>query len=151
MTSKKNNKGKPKNDRSKKQYLIDEIKVDDTWRMFRILAELTDGFEELADIGPAVSIFGSARTLPGAPMYDLTIEIARKLSDAGFAVISHWLPFLVLSVYFGALADRHDCRKLIQIAQGGRVPLPITDEQLKRLLIQLEGQQKKREISIRRV
>ncbi len=36
---------------------------------------------------------------------------------AGFAVISHWLPFLVLSVYFGALADRHDCRKLIQIAQ----------------------------------
>ncbi|MBI2366603.1 MAG: MFS transporter [Deltaproteobacteria bacterium] len=36
---------------------------------------------------------------------------------AGFAVISHWLPFLLLSVYFGALADRHDCRKLIQIAQ----------------------------------
>jgi MFS family permease len=36
---------------------------------------------------------------------------------AGFAVISHWLPFLVLSVYFGALADRYDCRKLIQIAQ----------------------------------
>ncbi len=36
---------------------------------------------------------------------------------AGFAVISHWTPFLLLSVYFGALADRHDCRKLIQIAQ----------------------------------
>jgi MFS family permease len=36
---------------------------------------------------------------------------------AGFAVISHWLPFLLLSVYFGALADRHDCRRLIQIAQ----------------------------------
>ena len=41
--------------------------------------------------------------------------------------------------------------ELIQIAQGGRVPLPITDDQLKRLLIQLEGQQKKRDISIRRV
>ena len=41
--------------------------------------------------------------------------------------------------------------ELIQIAQGGRVPLPITDEQLKRLLVQLEGQQKKRDISIRRV
>jgi programmed cell death protein 5 len=41
--------------------------------------------------------------------------------------------------------------ELIQIAQGGRVPLPITDEQLKKLLIQLEGQQKKRDISIRRV
>ncbi len=41
--------------------------------------------------------------------------------------------------------------ELVQIAQGGRVPLPITDEQLKRLLIQLEGQQKKRDISIRRV
>src|SRR6516165_9990167 len=36
----------------------------------------------------------------------------------GFEVISHWLPFLVLSPYFGALADRHDCRKLIQGAQG---------------------------------
>ena len=36
---------------------------------------------------------------------------------AGFAVISHWTPFLLLSVYFGALADRHDCRKLIQLAQ----------------------------------
>jgi programmed cell death protein 5 len=41
--------------------------------------------------------------------------------------------------------------ELVQIAQGGRVPLPITDEQLKRLLVQLEGQQKKRDISIRRV
>ena len=41
--------------------------------------------------------------------------------------------------------------ELVQIAQGGRVPLPITDDQLKRLLIQLEGQQKKRDISIRRV
>ena len=36
---------------------------------------------------------------------------------AGFAVISHWTPFLLLSVYFGGLADRYDCRKLIQIAQ----------------------------------
>jgi programmed cell death protein 5 len=41
--------------------------------------------------------------------------------------------------------------ELVQIAQGGRVPLPITDEQLKRLLVQLEGQQKKRDISIRRL
>src|SRR5499425_1218954 len=37
---------------------------------------------------------------------------------AGFAVISHWVPFLLFSVYAGALADRHDCRKLIQISQG---------------------------------
>src|ERR687891_2063258 len=37
---------------------------------------------------------------------------------AGFAVISHWTPFLLLSVYFGGLADRYDCRKLIQVAQA---------------------------------
>ena len=43
--------------------------VQDLWRMFRIMAEFTEGFEELASVGPAVSIFGSARTEPGHPHY----------------------------------------------------------------------------------
>ena len=50
--------------------------------------------------------------------YWVIFETFHSPSLAGFAVISHWVPYLLLSVYAGALADRHDCRKLIQVAQG---------------------------------
>jgi MFS family permease len=50
--------------------------------------------------------------------YWVIFETFRSPSLAGFAVISHWVPFLLLSVWAGALADRHDCRRLIQVAQG---------------------------------
>jgi uncharacterized protein (TIGR00730 family) len=62
--------------------------VRDLWRLFRIMAEFTEGFEELASVGPAVSIFGSARTPPGHPHYELAQTTARKLVQAGFAVIT---------------------------------------------------------------
>ena len=93
MTAKKNSKhkhskDKPRDDRSRQQYLIDEIKLDDTWRMFRILAELTEGFEELADIGPAVSIFGSARVTEDNPYYQKALEVGRLLAEKGITVIT---------------------------------------------------------------
>ena len=62
--------------------------VKDLWRMFRIMAEFTEGFEELASVGPAVSIFGSARTPPGHPYYELAVETAAAVSKAGFVVIT---------------------------------------------------------------
>lgn len=62
--------------------------VEDLWRIFRIMAEFTEGYEELASVGPAVSIFGSARTAPDHPHYRLAEETARKLANAGFAVIT---------------------------------------------------------------
>lgn len=62
--------------------------VQDLWRMFRIMAEFTEGFEELAAIGPAVSIFGSARTKPGDKYYELAAETACQIGKAGFAVIT---------------------------------------------------------------
>lgn len=62
--------------------------VKDLWRMFRIMAEFTEGFEELASVGPAVSIFGSARTPPDHPHYTLAAETAAEVAKAGFAVIT---------------------------------------------------------------
>ena len=62
--------------------------VQDLWRLFRIMAEFTEGFEELAGVGPAVSIFGSARTQPSERYYKLAEQTASELVEAGFAVIT---------------------------------------------------------------
>ncbi len=65
-----------------------ESPVKDLWRIFRIMAEFVEGFEELSSIGPAVSFFGSARTSPEQRYYKLAEETARQISQAGFAVIT---------------------------------------------------------------
>ena len=62
--------------------------VKDLWRIFRVMAEFVEGFDELATIGPAVSIFGSARAEPGQPYYKLAEQTAAKIVKAGFAVIT---------------------------------------------------------------
>ncbi len=60
----------------------------DTWRIFRIMAEFVEGFEEMSKIGQAVSIFGSARTQPDDPLYKAAEQTSRLLSKAGFAIIT---------------------------------------------------------------
>ncbi len=65
-----------------------ETPVKDLWRIFKIMAEFVEGFEELSSIGPAVSIFGSARTKPGSRHYALAEQTARQIAEAGFAVIT---------------------------------------------------------------
>ena len=77
-------------------------KARESWHVLGIISEFIEAAERLSEIRPAVSIFGSARTQPGAPMYDLTIEIARKLSDAGFAVISGGGPGIMEAANRGA-------------------------------------------------
>ncbi len=62
--------------------------VKDLWRIFRVMAEFTEGFEELASVGPAVSIFGSARSKPDEPYYKLAEKTASELVNAGFAIIT---------------------------------------------------------------
>jgi len=62
--------------------------VQDLWRIFRVMAEFTEGFEELASVGPAVSIFGSARTKPDDSYYKLAEKTASELVNAGFAIIT---------------------------------------------------------------
>jgi uncharacterized protein (TIGR00730 family) len=60
----------------------------DPWRVLRIQSEFVEGFGALADLGPAVSVFGSARTLPGSANYELAVEVGRRLAEAGLAVIT---------------------------------------------------------------
>jgi len=71
-----------------KQYLIDDFKLGESWRLFKILGEFVEGVEALHNIGPAVSIFGSARVAPTDPLYAKTEKIAALFARNNFAVIS---------------------------------------------------------------
>ena len=77
-------------------------KARESWQLWGIISEFVEASERLSEIRPAVSIFGSARTRPGTPQYELTVEIARKLSDAGFAVISGGGPGIMEAANKGA-------------------------------------------------
>ncbi len=61
---------------------------ENSWTMFKVLSEFVDGFETLNQIGPCVSVFGSARTKPDQPYYQLAVEIAKQLTEAGYGVIT---------------------------------------------------------------
>lgn len=65
-----------------------EIKTNDSWALFKIMGEFVNGFEKMSLIGPCVSIFGSARTKSDAKYYQLTIEIAKSIAEAGYGVIT---------------------------------------------------------------
>jgi uncharacterized protein (TIGR00730 family) len=78
----------------------------EAWRVFGIIAEFAEATERLNGIRPAVSIFGSARTMPGHRYYQLTEQIARQLSDAGFTVISGGGPGLMEAANKGAFGGR---------------------------------------------
>jgi uncharacterized protein (TIGR00730 family) len=67
---------------------MEDLAKSDTWRVFRIMAELVEGFEALNNIGPAVTIFGSARLQPGSPYYNKCLKVSESLAKDGFAVIS---------------------------------------------------------------
>lgn len=77
-------------------------KARESWQLWGIISEFVEATERLSEIRPAVSIFGSARASPGTPNYELTVEIARKLSDAGFAVISGGGPGIMEAANRGA-------------------------------------------------
>ena len=65
-----------------------EIKTNDSWAIFKIMGEFVNGFERMSVIGPCVSIFGSARTRPGDEYYDLAVQIAKTISEAGYGIIT---------------------------------------------------------------
>jgi uncharacterized protein (TIGR00730 family) len=79
-----------------------DFRQDEPWRIFRIMAEFVEGTEEMARVMPAVSLFGSARTKPEDPFYEAAVEIARKLSDAGFNVITGGGPGIMEAANKGA-------------------------------------------------
>jgi hypothetical protein len=71
-----------------KQFIIDDLKLGESWRLFRILGEFVEGVESLHDVGPAVTIFGSARIRPDDPVYQTAERLAELFAKAGFAVIT---------------------------------------------------------------
>ena len=84
----------------------DTLLSRESWKIFQIMAEFVEGFERLARIKPSVSIFGSARTQPDDPMYELTVDIARSLSNAGFSVVSGGGPGIMEAANKGAYEGR---------------------------------------------
>ncbi len=88
---------------TEKQYLLDSINIKDSWRLFKILAELVEGFEVLSDVNPAVSIFGSARAKPGDESYEKAVVIGRRLAESGFNVITGGGPGIMEAANKGAL------------------------------------------------
>ncbi len=81
---------------------MEDLAKSDTWRVFRIMAELVEGFEALNGIGPAVTIFGSARLEPGSSYYNKCLKVAENLAKEGFAVISGGGPGIMEAANKGA-------------------------------------------------
>jgi|SRR5450631_900884 uncharacterized protein (TIGR00730 family) len=82
------------------------VKARESWHLWGIISEFVEAAERLADIRPAVSIFGSARLAPDSALYQQTVIIARSLSDAGFSVISGGGPGVMEAANRGAFAGR---------------------------------------------
>lgn len=74
----------------------------DAWRIFRILSEFVEGFETMINIGPSVSIFGSARSSPGSYEYELATEVAEKIARKGFGIITGGGPGIMEAANKGA-------------------------------------------------
>jgi len=81
-----------------------EVKAKDSWQIFKIMSEFVEGFEKMAQIGPCVSVFGSARTKPDNKYYKLAEEISFKLTKAGYGVISGGGPGIMEAANKGAQA-----------------------------------------------
>ena len=91
-----------KNNGSRDQYLIDDFKLEECWRMFKIMAEFVEGFEQLADVGPAVSVFGSARTSPEHDNFRQALYLGNLLAKNDITVITGGGPGIMEAANRGA-------------------------------------------------
>ncbi len=99
--------GRQRQDTTTDQRLLDSDGATDwvhtdPWRVLRIQSEFVDGFETLAELGPAVSVFGSARTQPDDPLYATTVQLAARLAEQGLAVITGGGPGIMAAANQGA-------------------------------------------------
>lgn len=112
---------------------IDMLSIRESWRMFRILAEIVDGFETLSDLGPCVSIFGSGPVKPENPLYAEGETIAKLLVESGYGVITGGGPGLMEAGNKGAteaggtsvglhiqLPHEQECNKYVKIRSDYR-------------------------------
>lgn len=81
----------------------DDFTRTDPWRVLRIQAEFVEGFDALANLGPAITVFGSARTAPGHPEYELGRELGRQIGAAGYAVVTGGGPGVMEAANRGAV------------------------------------------------
>lgn len=84
------------------RYVIDNFKLSDTWRIFRIISEFVEGFEALSSARPGVAIFGSARTKPGDPYYKMAEQLGELVVKNGFSVITGGGPGIMEAANKGA-------------------------------------------------
>ncbi len=91
-----------KNNNGRDQYLIDDFKLEESWRMFKIMAEFVEGFEQLNNIGPAVSVFGSARTSPEHQDYRQAVYLGNLLAKSDITVITGGGPGIMEAANRGA-------------------------------------------------
>ncbi len=82
--------------------MIEDLKGDESWRLFRIISEFTEGFEKLADLRFAVSVFGSARLKPDSPYYQAAQAIAEILASQGYSIITGGGPGIMEAANKGA-------------------------------------------------
>jgi uncharacterized protein (TIGR00730 family) len=88
----------------------------DSWRVFRIVSEFVDGFETMTNLGPSVSIFGSARFPPESPYYNLAVDVARHIANKGFAIITGGGPGIMEAANKGAQEVKgHSCGLAIDL------------------------------------
>jgi len=80
----------------------DDFTRSDTWRVLRIMGEFIEGFDKLANVGKAVTVFGSARTQPDDPQYGAAVEVGKLLAEAGFATITGSGPGIMEAANKGA-------------------------------------------------
>lgn len=85
------------------EYEINDLAKEESWRMFRIIGELVEGFDSLSGVEPAVSIYGSARIRPDDELYKQTEEIAQRLGEMGFSIVTGGGPGVMEAANRGAL------------------------------------------------
>ena len=83
-------------------YEINDLAKEESWRIFRFIGELVEGFDRLSGIEPAVTIYGSARLKPGEELYEQTTQIARRLGELGFSIITGGGPGVMEAANKGA-------------------------------------------------
>jgi uncharacterized protein (TIGR00730 family) len=86
----------------KKQFVVDALSIEESWRIFRIMAEFVEAIETLSGVKHAVSIFGSARTKPDDPYYQKAESLARLLAEKGFGIITGGGPGIMEAANKGA-------------------------------------------------
>ncbi len=87
------------------QYPIDDFKSGESWRLFKIMGEFVEGIDNLHDLGPAVSIFGSARTAADHPDYKKAYAVAQLFASSGYAVITGGGPGIMEAANKGAAKE----------------------------------------------